>query len=360
MKQFKVLWCLLLLCFLGSCQTQGLADVKKQVSKSSPKPKQTVVSAKVPTPVLKWNDRRPIGTLFLGNSPAYTPNNPRKWLNSQDLNLFTVEGKREFKARMMSLTDNTIKYMKDMNAQGLIVFDIEGIEAGDGAYTWVGDPRLLKERAPEMDEIADELFKKIRDSGFRVGVTIRAQFMYPYKTPLPTNWWKTDKNTAHYWGYKKPEDAIEGISDKIAYAKKRWGATLFYIDSNNEQWANVIASVQQRFPDTLIIPEHTATNPVYLDFSAPLERVDGWYIKDKPDYRKNRPNGFKAILIRDPKKFEDKYKVDLYTYLLPKVKAGDILMINAWYPSPYNEVVKKLYRDVYGEQCCTRALASTK
>ncbi len=343
MPSLKLLGLLLPICFLGACtQPPGFADSRLQ-------PQATQVAARS----FRWNDRRAIGTIFLGNSPAYTPNNPRKWLNSQDLNVSTPAGKAEFRKRMLKLADDSIHQMQQMNAQGVIVFDIEGIEAEDGAYTWVGDPRLLKERAPEMDEIADEFFQKFKSAGLRVGVTIRSQFMYPYKTPLPLRWWEKDKNLAHYWSYQTQEDAIKGISEKIAYARKRWGATLFYIDSNDEKWTDVIAKVQQQFPDTLIIPEHTNNNPAYLDFSAPLERVDAWKYELDKAQRKERPDGFKAILIRDPKGFEQKYKISLYDYLLPKVQVGDVLMINVWYPESYQEVVRKLYRDVYGDRCCT-------
>lgn len=343
MQRLKLLIFLLPICFFAACsQPSNFAEARSQSG-----------STKVAARTFTWNDRRAIGTIFLGNSPAYAPNNPRKWLNSKDLNLFTPAGKTEFRKRMMGLAAYSIHHLRQINAQGVIVFDVEGIEAADGAYTWVGDPRLLEERAPEMDEIADEFFQKFKDAGLRVGVTIRSQFMYPYQTPLPPRWWEKDKNIAHYWSYKTKEDAVKGISEKIAYARKRWGATLFYIDSNNDKWSDVIAKVQQQFPDSLIIPEHTNNNPDYLAFSAPLERVDAWKYDVNREHREQHPQGFKAVLIRDPKQFEQKYRISLYDYLLPKVQVGDVLMINVWYPEPYQQVVQKVYRDVYGDRCCT-------
>lgn len=350
MRSLKRIGSLLVLLCSTACMSQSAAVRPEPISASS---LPSTTAAQLPSSSFKWNDRRPIGTIFLGNSPAYTPNNPRMWLNSQGLNLSTVEDKREFRTRMLYLATQSIRYLQEMNAQGAIVFDIEGIEAPHPHYTWVGDPRLIKERAPEMDEIADEFFQRFRAAGLRVGVTIRAQFMYPYETPLPLQWWKRDKNLARYWSYKTPEEAVEGVSTKIAYAKQRWGATLFYLDSNNENWLQVVSKLHQRFPDVLIIPEHTKANPEYLGFSAPLERLDNWVFVEPKDYRKNHPNGFRAILLRDPKHFEKKHQVKLYDYLLPKVKSGDILMINTWYPDPYQEVVKKLNRDVYGDRCCT-------
>ncbi|MER3433516.1 MAG: hypothetical protein C4288_08800 [Leptolyngbya sp. ERB_1_1] len=341
--RFKLLGLLLPLCIATSCtHPPSPADARAQ-----PQIHQSGARS------FKWSDRRPIGTMFLSSSPAYTPNNSRKWLNAKDLNLSTPEGRAELRKRMLSLASYSISHMREINAQGVIVFDLEGGEAEGGNYTWVGDPRLLKERAPEMDEIADEFFQTFKDAGFRVGMTIRAQFMYPYQTPLPNRWWQKDKNTARYWSYKTEADAIEGISEKIAYARKRWGATLFYLDSNNEKWVDVIAQVQQKFPDVLLIPEHTNKNPAYFDFSAPLERVDYWKYDLKQQHRQQHPNGFKAILIRDPKYFEQKYKVSLYDYLLPKVQAGDLLMVNVWYPDKRFEEVRKLYRTVYGDRCCT-------
>lgn len=350
MHPFKKLVGLLLLVSFTSCASTPQSKSEPMSLSSSSQPSAV---AQAPRSALAWNDRRPIGTIFLGNSPAYTPNNPRMWLNAQNLNLFTAEGKREFRSRMLNLATQSIRYMKEMNAQGVIVFDIEGIEAPHPNYTWVGDPRLLKERAPEMDEIADEFFQQFRSAGLRVGVTIRSQFMFPYETPLPRQWWKTEENRARYWGYKTPEEAVEGVSAKIAYAKKRWGATLFYLDSNDEEQPQVVAQLHQRFPDVLIIPEHTKANPAYLAVSSPLERVDNWAFQEPQDYRKQHPSGFRSILLLDPKNFERKYRMSIYDYLLPKVRSGDILMLNTWYPDPYQEVVKRVYRDVYGDRCCT-------
>lgn len=350
MHRFKLLLCFLILCgFDWSSQPR------------SAKAQRPSAESRAATPALVWKDRRPIGTLFLGNSPAYTDGNPRMWLNSKDLVLSTAQGRQAFSQRMMRIADDTVQYLKEINGQGVIVFDIEGIEAPHPDYTWVGDPRLLKERAPEMDAIADEFLKKFKDARLRVGVTIRSQFMYPYKTPLPKEWWKTDKNLAHYWSYKTQDDAVKEVGAKIDYAIKRWGATLFYIDSNNYEWPEVIARLQQRFPAVLLIPEHTGSDPIYFSMSAPLERLDYLYFDEKKEHRRQaHPDGFKAILMRDPETFKKKYQVDLYTYLLPKVQAGDILMINAWYPDPAHQVVKTLYRDVYGAKCCMKEYGRAK
>lgn len=300
----------------------------------------------------QWLDRRPIGTIFLGHSPAYTPDNPRKWLNANDLNLSTEAGRRTFRDRMLNLADVSIRHMKSINAQGVVVFDIEGVEVPDNR-TWVGDPRLLKERAPEMDEIADEFFQRFKSAGLRVGVTIRGQFSFPYQTPLPPKWWEKDRNLGRYWSYKTQDDAVKGIGEKIAYAKQRWGATLFYVDSNNERWPNVVARLQQQFPDVLIIPEHTNRDPAYFSSSAPLERVDYYKYDLDREKRQQQLNGFKAILLRDPNTFEKKFKISLYDYLLPRVQAGDILMLNVWYPNDRFDEVRRLYQTVYGDRCCT-------
>ncbi|BAU11418.1 hypothetical protein LEP3755_19120 [Leptolyngbya sp. NIES-3755] len=342
MRILRLLGLLLPLCILSACT---------QPSNSAASHSQA--SAQVAAKSFTWIDRRPIGTMFLSNGTAYTPNNPRKWLNARDLDLSTAAGKEEFRKRMIALANFSITHLKQIDAQGVLVFDIEGGEAESGEYTWVGDPRLVGERAPEMEEIADEFFQTFKKAGFRVGVTIRAQFMFPYPTPLPRRWWEKDKNLARYWSYRTDEEAIEGISKKIAYARKRWGATLFYIDSNNEKALSVIEKLQQKFPDTLLIPEHTGKNPAYLGFSAPLERVDRWKYDLNTEHRKQHPSGFKAILIRNPKQFEKLYQQSLYDYLLPKVQAGDLLMINVWYPDEYHEVVRKLYRTAYGDRCCT-------
>lgn len=220
--------------------------------------------------VVKWPDRRPILRTFIGDwFPFHAPGGP---------DIPKPQGvpvPEAFKAKVMASADSMIASMKAVNAQGMILFNVEGSTVPSIKY--VGCPRMVEFMCPEMDQIADEYFKKIRDAGFRPGVCIRPTtliaapgcepntFVYRHRSPLDAN-------------------VVDLLSSKIEYAKKRWGCTLFFIDSNisyrwpinDEQRAawpkdangqprryRALMSAQQwqelarRHPDVLLIPEHS-------------------------------------------------------------------------------------------------------
>ena len=83
----------------------------------------------------------------------------------------TDAGRATLKKRLMDYADRSIRILKDLDAQGMIVWDVEGQEF-TYAVGYVGEPRSLP---GDIDAIIDEFFKKFTDAGLRVGVTIRPQ-----------------------------------------------------------------------------------------------------------------------------------------------------------------------------------------
>ncbi len=69
-----------------------------------------------------------------------------------------------------------------------------------------------------MDTAADEFFKKFLDAGLRTGICIRPS--------------KIISNLKGGWQHQQTEDHVGDLADKIAYAKKRWGCSIFYMDTN--------------------------------------------------------------------------------------------------------------------------------
>ena len=158
-----------------------------------------------------WPDRRPIGAIFLATSGKDWPKNPRGYFNDPDLDVSTPEGKAELRRKMMDLADASIKRVKEVGAQGIIVWDIEGGEMPH-AVTYLGDPRILPRVAPEMDAIADEFFAKFREAGISTGICIRpSTIVFKNEGNYP---WITGR-----YGHTDGQDPVGVLAEKIAYAK---------------------------------------------------------------------------------------------------------------------------------------------
>jgi hypothetical protein len=276
---------------------------------------------------LHWPDRRPIGAIFLATDSQNWSANPRGWLGDAHVNVMTAAGVEEFHQRILKLANAAISVMRDMNAQGAITWDIEGQQFPHGT-TYIGDPRMIDALAPEMTGVVDEYFARFRAAGLRSGVTVRPQSLRL----------SPDHKTADQLTVADPTDLL---IEKIAYAKKRWGVSLIYIDSNtnatdpNPLDVAIIRKVAAAFPDCLLIPEHS--NIRYFAYSAPsVELRHG--IVSTPDYvRDAYPQAFSVIYTADG-------PLDLdHDALKAAVKRGDSLMYRTWYPDPQNEKVKSIY-----------------
>ena len=253
-----------------------------------------------------WPDHRPIGVLFLASDAHASVKNPRGWFNQDNLDVLGPGGQEQFQKALMDYADSSIAVLKRIGAQGVIVWDVEG-EEYPHKTTFIGDPRLVNTLAPEMSPVVDEFFKKFRDAGFRVGVTIRPQqLIFDHGIP---------RQTAVF--------DINGIlREKIDYARTNWGATLFYIDSNysffrpDEVWQLRLLAAQR--PDVLLIPEHHYF--LYRAFSAPFVPV-----QKSPDAshggKKLFPGSFQALDISDASPDQ----------ITAAWQGGDILLFRAWY-----------------------------
>lgn len=252
--------------------------------------------AAAPLPMtLTWPDRRPIGRIFIGDRPP-TPRNPSGYQGT-DVDVTTPAGRERFRRDLLAIADRLVAAFREMDAQGMIVWDIEGQEFRGCVY--VGDPRKLPAMAPWMDAVADDFFGRFKNAGLRTGVCLRPMSLF--RVP-EDHLRKHARDPAQYWGYllyreaglpiSAPEmgwwaevqkdaerDPITELSDRVTYAQRRWGATLFYIDTNSfarndggrEKHALLTAEQMQRLarlhPDCLFIPEHET--PDYYASTAP-------------------------------------------------------------------------------------------
>jgi hypothetical protein len=260
---------------------------------------------------LKWTDKRPIGQLVLATTDTGWATNPRGWLLDPKIDVTTTEGLVAFRTRILAWADNSIAILKQMNAQGMIAWDIEG-EQFRQPTTYLCDPRVLPQAAPEMEPIADAFFRPQRLE--LVGTSRASQ--------------------------ESVADPTQLMIDKIAYAKKRWGASLFYIDSNGDPNLPIDAGVFQRVlaahPDVLLIPEHENTR--YYAYSAPYREMRQRQVATPAAVRLMYPNAFGATYVADG-------DFNLFRVALTRaVQLGDVMLTRGWYPDPANPMVESIYR----------------
>ena len=294
---------------------------------------------------LHWPDRRPIATVFLCNSAWGVPKNPRGWFQgNKEVDVTTPAGLEQFGAKLMAYADNCVARMKKMDAQGVIVWDLEGEEMPH-MISYIGDPRLLPRIAPEMDRFADAFMKKFSDAGFKLGVTIR-----------PTEVYQPGVAGKLPWDHRLVRDPVALMSAKIDYARKRWGCTIFYLDSN--VFGNDMMTAEQRkelrfipwimpitmlgklaalHPDCLIIPEWS--EKIDHTCSAPYSSANLGQGGTSADIRRIWPAAFRVVSV-NLSLLEDRWQ----SYA-ESVENGDVLLFPPWFDAQENSIVRILYRE---------------
>lgn len=295
---------------------------------------------------MNWPDRRPIGRVFMASTAAQhkSPTNPRGWFNNPKIDITTAQGLDEFNRQLLTRAENIIRICRKYDAQGAIIWDIEGGEFPH-ATTFVGDPRRLPDFAPEMDQYADGFFKAIRDGGLRVGVCIRPSILHLDVDP------DTGERKARHgnMGF----DMGQNIIDKIAYCKKRWGVSMFYMDTNVEWYWNrkgkpearllptaMMRRITEAHPDVLIIPEFM--RPAYYGMVGGYGelRSHGFgNVTGTPDWiRDLYPNAMRVVVLEGG---DIEGKRDI---LVRNIARGDVLFLDAWWDPKHNQHVADLYQ----------------
>jgi len=138
-----------------------------------------------------YTDRRPIGVYFGCRDAQRSSTNPNGWFKDPKVDTTTPEGRMAFAKRLLAEIDASIAVLKQVNAQGVLWWDLEG-QRQPQPITYVGDPRVLDPAhpahqffAPELDtpvdyqgqqmKLVDACFNKWQDAGLKTGVTIRPQ-----------------------------------------------------------------------------------------------------------------------------------------------------------------------------------------
>lgn len=276
---------------------------------------------------LNWPDRRPIGALFLSSSETKgKPGNPRGWFLDKTIDVTTAEGRDAFKTRLMKFAENSIVELVSNDAQGVIVWDLEGQEFPH-ATSYLGDPRSLP---PEMEPLADEFLAKLKSAGLKIGVCVRPQL--PVRHPYDNDVHQTDVR-----------NIFENLNEKIDYAIKRWGCSIFYVDSDVDHDVNgriihdaqIFRKLTEAHPDVLLIPEHAY--PQHYAYTAPYKELRLGFTGTPENALRVYPEAFSVIYVADGPIDEKRGE------LIQAVKRGDILLFRGWWPDPFNAKMKSIY-----------------
>lgn len=294
--------------------------------------------------ILKWGDRRPIGAIFLARDNTKWRTNPRGWFNDEKVDITTDAGRATFKERLMKHADTCIAELKKTGAQGMIVWDIEGAQMPH-AITYLGDPRVLPQEAPEMDAVADEYFKKFLDAGLKTGICIRPSKVIP--------------DGKGGWKHQQVDDHVADMADKIAYAKKRWGCTILYMDTNvkwpmrplaqdqtrgmwqGQSWlihSREMRDLCSRHPDVLIFPEFGRFG--YYGACGVYGELRGGKTRTDERVRVAYPSACTVIPVGDGD------FIGRWDELLDGASKGDIHLFRGWFGDTHNRLVAEMQREI--------------
>jgi hypothetical protein len=138
------------------------------------------------------------------------------------------------------------------------------------------------------------------------------------------------------------ETAFQILRDRIAYAKQRWGCTLFYVDStasvNGALEPDVFKALADAYPDVLLIPENESMR--YFAYAAPFNSYMHHKITSTPvGARLVYPKAFSVLMAPEGDRPED------HAALVTAVRGGDILLFNGWYAGEESAKIRKLYEE---------------
>lgn len=194
----------------------------------------------------RWGGLRRVGWFgYAGGAPS-TDANPNRWFADR-VDVRTADGRATFRSLLLADVDVAVANLRQLGAQGVIVWGLEGSryinEVG-----FIADPRRLAELAPEMDAVADEVFARFHAAGLRTGVLVRP--------------WRLDRTRTPAAFVIDGAAGEAEVEDRIAYARQRWGCTIFPVmfASNGRHGAEgmppeSLRRIAQRHPGVTLITD---------------------------------------------------------------------------------------------------------
>ncbi len=303
--------------------------------------------------LMTWNDHRIIGSDYLASSPqggdpsqpGGFPTNPRRYFNDSTIDVTTPAGLKSFQGRVLAQAAANVTNARLLNAQGVMVFDIEG-EDYPQPTTYVCSPDQIASVAPEMESVItdpsspyngqkldDAYFRTLTSAGLKVGVCIRPQVF----TVAPNG-------TASQVYLSTNAAIIANLENKARTANARWGATMFYVDSNVDTYGGTLDPAIYKqlitdFPNFLFIPEEST--PRYFAYTAPFYTFIFLTQLGTPASTYNfYPNAFGVNRVND---VNSATLAQYEPQLIQQVAHGDILLGHTEYWQANNPTLLDIY-----------------
>lgn len=198
-------------------------------------------------PQLAWSDRRPIGMFVLGWKQSAEPGNPNGWFNDTTLDVRTAAGQAELRRRLLVVVDRVIVELRAIDAQGVVWWNPEG-NRWLSRLGYIGDAARIATLAPEIDILADEVMHRFTAAGLGTGVVVRP--------------WVLEGDREGLTLRADPAQVRAQLEQRIGYAERRWGCTLFPVmqawnQSTGEQVPIAeLAAVAVAHPRALLVTDH--------------------------------------------------------------------------------------------------------
>lgn len=171
-----------------------------------------------------------------------------------------------------SFVSGALSLATSNNAQGIVLWDPEGYQnygdqsGGLNTFNYVGDQRVLSQLNPMVNGVIDGYMTQVRNAGLKVGFAIRAQ--------------SVDIVAGSNNFYASQAAMNSDMIAKAQYSITRWGASIFYVDTNDRNTNALFQAFWSAFGGSvLFIPEHTyddasghntTLEAAFLPYSAPL------------------------------------------------------------------------------------------
>jgi hypothetical protein len=218
----------------------------------------------------------------------------------------------ELVPNLAKFADAIIAGMRDIDAEGIIVWNAEGAKDYAKGLGFYGDPRLIRK------EFAG-FFQRIRQAGFKVGCCIR--------------------HTRIIDGiHVEPWSVVDELSAKVQAEKALGCGDYAYLDSNCDYLAerpirdSFLHMVKERHPDTVLIPEWSVAN--YLPSCRPYrqapktQRTEGYLGRETVN-----------LFVGDD--YNAKLTAEQMAALREDYRAGSTFLLR-WYASPETALFKQI------------------